>query len=1774
MSELTIRYWFTKEDERNQLFYCDWAQVGCSNIQGTFGVTDSVYADSYLEISFAHGAGKLESGGRSGDIQTRFNKADWSNYDELNDYSYLAGGTVYSRWENVALYRNGALVWGQEPGLQSKHQDRVVVEYRATDTDPKNNHIKPHFNLKNIGNTAIPLHELSLRYWYSPDGNTPEQFHCDWATLGCSNITSKFSNTVTGSVYEASQGTYIEIGFTSSAGILARGGQTGEIQARINKSDWSNYNELDDHSFDPSKTTYQMWDKVTVHRNGHLISGSMPGVSSNEAVFLGIGADKYTILPNGSDHANIELYVKDRNGHPVSHTTVMLESDSTAEFPEQVMTDDQGSARFQVTSDIPQLIQIHASTSNGIVNEVTVVAVNPGAPNIVILSPTSANQAITNQSSVSVTGIVASNIDIEAVSYTTSDGRVGHAAGTTHWEISGLGLHQPETTIQVKVTDQMKQESVDSITLIQDQESPQIFLSDTYSTKVFTTLSNSISLTGSAYDNVKLNKVVYEVAGESGTQQGTALGKEKWFITGIPLQNGENKITITAHDAAGNTVSEQVSVIYNPHISFKDSLKINESYLFVNEPKSIRFRLPVQKSNPASGEIITLVGHRAGGEQQQLAVLRDDGNVSLGDDIAQDGIYSGIVNFHETVSGELRVKASVETDVGTINSEELAIHVLERTSPSEINQFTQLNDQLLLYFLKYQESDPLHAEQLTIQWLKGQPGIQDAGLSPNGGSIWYKDHKNIVGGILTGTAAGTKGSDGVQTIQSVSELAGSVELNTQQISSSNVLIASPFASTSLSPESYDALEQQFKSNENYNVNRLKDEAVTVDLFKTLSNYGVIVLDTHGEKLGSLDSAKLVFLTGEKATAANYSKYEADLQQGRLNVVKGYYAITPEFISYYNQTLPNSLIFNGSCLSLYEDTFAQAFLKLGAKSYFGYSGYIKATDDHVLVTELFDLLLNQQKSSGQAYNSIMQSSVSGKELLKLHGASNLIIKSQLISTSFEEGSVVGWLTQGDVRVIPKLGPLEPPHGNYMAIISTGLGSINSSNSSIEQYITIPEGAQSIEFVYNVVSEEPMEFVGSRYDDKFEATFTKDSGAKVVLAQESVNTSAWSKVVGIDFSGGDSTTYMTGWKNVSYNVSGLSGSGKINFKFHVWDMGDSAYDTAALIDNIRISFVHSTDQTDQDQDGIPDQLELQGIPIGYNGEFHSVVFTDPTRKDTDGDGQHDGLELLYLKKYNYTGGFYEAIDHPNSPITSIFAANIYADLEQIVDLEYDDFQTYQSNLISAENYKNKLLVYYQKVTNFASDIAPEDQSVFLVYMEEIRYFIDTLNGVIGEIASSILQSQDEEAVEWLLSSNIGLLQGEESPVTNPLESYKGIDYEDNGIYKDHPFIEGTEEYYTRPWPLLNASQLGELYTKRLGEKPISPYEGFEFCCMNEIAYGKFELLTEEWWKLDWAGGSQDERARKVMNAVALEALDLRNNPCSYVPDEEAPGYGQCGDGWTTFEDIYDNYFFFTYYSDDGQSIEYSVENDLGVFSSNSFAPGTQVQTDRGFIAIENIQVGDLVFSKDDLTGEESHQRVTRVNTHTSDELYRISVAGEVISVTGNHPFWVAGKGWTAVSNIKQGDLLVTHDDKLFPVQQIELTEGGTSVYNLSVEDYHTFFVTGHGFWTHNADLYNRVHTVYVLQDGAGNVKYVGRTVNPKAREAAHGTLGSKTHGLLFKPIHTGLNYQQARGIEMSEFSKHGGFDKLLNSIRPVSQRNKKISNYLKAARAYYKAQKENP
>jgi len=149
----------------------------------------------------------------------------------------------------------------------------LKVQYQVGDSSATDNAIKPNLRIVNEGTTAVSLNQLTMRYWFT-EAATGFNYSCDYATLGCSNVTGHV-------VSAGGNDYYIEVGFSSGAGSVAAGDDTGNLKNRVNRSDWANFDETNDYSYDASKGSYTEWSQVTLYLNGSLVWGVEPGCSTN-----------------------------------------------------------------------------------------------------------------------------------------------------------------------------------------------------------------------------------------------------------------------------------------------------------------------------------------------------------------------------------------------------------------------------------------------------------------------------------------------------------------------------------------------------------------------------------------------------------------------------------------------------------------------------------------------------------------------------------------------------------------------------------------------------------------------------------------------------------------------------------------------------------------------------------------------------------------------------------------------------------------------------------------------------------------------------------------------------------------------------------------------------------------------------------------------------------------------------------------------------------------------------------------------------------------------------------------------------------------------------------------------------------------------------------------------------------------------------------------------------------------------------------------------------
>jgi hypothetical protein len=146
--------------------------------------------------------------------------------------------------------------------------------------------------------------------------------------------------------------------------------------------------------------------------------------------------------------------------------------------------------------------------------------------------------------------------------------------------------------------------------------------------------------------------------------------------------------------------------------------------------------------------------------------------------------------------------------------------------------------------------------------------------------------------------------------------------------------------------------------------------------------------------------------------------------------------------------------------------------------------------------------------------------------------------------------------------------------------------------------------------------------------------------------------------------------------------------------------------------------------------------------------------------------------------------------------------------------------------------------------------------------------------------------------------------------------------------------------------------------------------------------------------------------------------------------------------------------------------NIAMDIITIFAACFDGDTPVATETGFKRIDEIQVGDMVWSYNVETREKSLKEVKQVFVKESDELLHLETTEGEIDATTNHPFYVTGKGWVAAGDLVIGDEVHTLDGDTSTVMclKFEKLDKPIPVYKLEVADFHSYFV-GDGVLVHN-------------------------------------------------------------------------------------------------------------
>ena len=148
-----------------------------------------------------------------------------------------------------------------------------------------------------------------------------------------------------------------------------------------------------------------------------------------------------------------------------------------------------------------------------------------------------------------------------------------------------------------------------------------------------------------------------------------------------------------------------------------------------------------------------------------------------------------------------------------------------------------------------------------------------------------------------------------------------------------------------------------------------------------------------------------------------------------------------------------------------------------------------------------------------------------------------------------------------------------------------------------------------------------------------------------------------------------------------------------------------------------------------------------------------------------------------------------------------------------------------------------------------------------------------------------------------------------------------------------------------------------------------------------------------------------------------------------------------------------------------------------SGFSFPKGTLIWTEDGLLEIENIDVDQMVWSRDETTGENVLRPVTETFNRIAREMNTLTLQSEggankhSVKLTPEHPVFVSDRagdtlGWTRAGDIKAGDQIADKNgEAALTVLSNAFDIVDEIVYNFEVEEHHNYFADELGLLVHN-------------------------------------------------------------------------------------------------------------
>jgi len=251
---------------------------------------------------------------------------------------------------------------------------------------------------------------------------------------------------------------------------------------------------------------------------------------------------------------------------------------------------------------------------------------------------------------------------------------------------------------------------------------------------------SQVTLSGTALDDQAVARVAWA---SSRGHSGDAAGTGAWSAAGIPLEPGDNTLTVTAHDAQGLTAQQTLVVTYNEHLLFHGEPEAEPFALVTLASTEVIFKTMILPDpNLIAGSVRLLRVDAAGSLLADLGVMFDDGDLNHGDDIKGDAVFSAKVVLKEPAAGEayFRIEASTKEPSGDVEafSQLFALSVVDPVSADDAAEDAAIQLEAQARFLddlKTMSKEDALAD--VVAWLEGQPGVLSASITASG-DLWIE----------------------------------------------------------------------------------------------------------------------------------------------------------------------------------------------------------------------------------------------------------------------------------------------------------------------------------------------------------------------------------------------------------------------------------------------------------------------------------------------------------------------------------------------------------------------------------------------------------------------------------------------------------------------------------------------------------------------------------------------------------------------------------------------------------------------------------------------------------------------------------------------------------------------------------------------------------------------------------------------------------------------------------------------------------------------------